>query len=114
LKSLVIRNASWIVTVGPERQIITDGAVAIVDDRIAFVGKSAAVPASFRDRDRTSSSHNVVVCFACGRSFLYKGPSGDDSGRFCHSRCREWFDAGNPPYAPINVMALARPITHRS
>jgi cytosine/adenosine deaminase-related metal-dependent hydrolase len=47
MKSLVIRNAGWIVTVDRERRIITDGAVAIVDDRIAFVGKSIAVPACF-------------------------------------------------------------------
>jgi hypothetical protein len=59
-----------------------------------------------RDRDRVPSSHNVVDCFACGRAFLYKGPSGDDSGRFCHQRCREWFDAGNPPYAPVNVSSV--------
>lgn len=59
-----------------------------------------------RDRDRVPSSHNVVDCFACGRSFLYEGPHGDDSGRFCHQRCREWFDAGNPPYAPLNVMSV--------
>ena len=59
-----------------------------------------------RDRDRVPSSHNVVDCFACGRSFLYEGPHGDDSGRFCHQRCREWFDAGNPPYAPVNVSSV--------
>jgi hypothetical protein len=23
---------------------------------------------------------------------------GDDGGRFCHQRCREWFDAGNPAH----------------
>ena len=51
-------------------------------------------------------AHNVVDCFACGRAFLYKGPSGDDSGRFCHQRCREWFDAGNPAQAPVNVMSV--------
>ena len=47
MKSLVIRNAGWIVTVDRERRIITDGAVAIVDDRVVFVGKSTAVPACF-------------------------------------------------------------------
>jgi len=40
------------------------------------------------------------TCFSCGREFTYRGPQGDDSGRFCHPRCREWYDAGNPPYAP--------------
>ena len=59
-----------------------------------------------RDRERAPSSHNVIDCFSCGRSFIYKEPRGDDSGRFCHSRCREWFDAGNPPYAPASVTAV--------
>jgi hypothetical protein len=31
-------------------------------------------------------------CFSCGRSY---GAHGD--GGFCSPRCREWFDAGNPP-----------------
>ena len=47
-----------------------------------------------RDREK------AIDCFSCGRSFIYKAPSGDDSGRFCHSRCREWFDAGNPVSDP--------------
>ena len=58
------------------------------------------------DQERTPSSHNVIDCFSCGRSIIYKGPQGDDSGRFCHQRCREWFDAGNPPYAPVNVSSV--------
>jgi 5-methylthioadenosine/S-adenosylhomocysteine deaminase len=42
----MVKNAGWIVTVDGARRIIKDGAVGIVDDRIAFVGKSADVPAS--------------------------------------------------------------------
>jgi hypothetical protein len=38
------------------------------------------------------------TCISCGRGFTYRGPQGDDSGRFCHARCREWFDAGNPAH----------------
>jgi 5-methylthioadenosine/S-adenosylhomocysteine deaminase len=58
---LVIRNASWIVTVGPERQIITDGAVVIVDDRIAFVGKSAAVPECFASATAIDATGMLVL-----------------------------------------------------
>jgi hypothetical protein len=39
-------------------------------------------------------------CFACGRGFTYRGPNGDESGRFCSTRCRIGFDAGLPPYDP--------------
>jgi hypothetical protein len=28
------------------------------------------------------SAHQVLDCFTCGRPYLYKGPKGDDSGRF--------------------------------
>jgi hypothetical protein len=46
------------------------------------------------------SSQNIANCFSCGQSMIYRGPQGDDNGRFCSSRCREWYDAGNPPYDP--------------
>jgi hypothetical protein len=39
-------------------------------------------------------------CFACGRTYVPKPPSGDDSTRFCSVRCREAFDAGFPPLDP--------------
>src|SRR5258707_147557 len=47
LGSLLIKNADWLVTVDAERRIFTDGAVAVSDGRIAYVGKSASVPADF-------------------------------------------------------------------
>jgi hypothetical protein len=34
------------------------------------------------------------VPFLCGRSFTYRGPSGDDSGRFCSAVCRDAYDSG--------------------
>lgn len=43
----LIRNADWVVTVDATRRIVTDGAIAIEGDRIAFVGKASAVPAAF-------------------------------------------------------------------
>jgi hypothetical protein len=39
-------------------------------------------------------------CFACGRPYLPKPPSGDDSTRFCSTRCREAYDAGLPAHDP--------------
>jgi hypothetical protein len=48
---------------------------------------------------RSALAVTVLPCFACGHSFTYHGPSGDDSGRFCFAQCREWHDAGNPPAA---------------
>jgi hypothetical protein len=48
----------------------------------------------------TRPTHNVVDCFTCGRSFLFKQPTGDDSGRFCSFRCRDGYDAGAPRFDP--------------
>src|ERR1700737_3005762 len=44
MAGLVIRNADWIVTVDRERRILWNGAIAIVDDRISFVGKDDHLP----------------------------------------------------------------------
>jgi len=41
-----------------------------------------------------------VLCFCCGRSFTYRGHSGDDNGCFCSVRCREGYDAGYPAFDP--------------
>jgi hypothetical protein len=41
--------------------------------------------------ERTPSS---IDCFGCGRSFTYRGPKGDDSGRFCGATCRNAYDNG--------------------
>jgi 5-methylthioadenosine/S-adenosylhomocysteine deaminase len=51
MPNLVIKHAGWIVTVDPERRIVTDGAIAITNDRIAFVGKAADLPAHFADAE---------------------------------------------------------------
>jgi hypothetical protein len=69
------------------------------------------------DRERaTSSRHNIIACFSCGHTFVYRGrrgaasvwigsdedghPSPDTSlsGRFCSLRCQDWHDEGNPGY----------------
>jgi hypothetical protein len=36
--------------------------------------------------------NTAIECFACGRGVTYR------ASRFCSSRCRELFDAGNPSY----------------
>lgn len=47
MATILIRNADWLVTMDPQRRIIRDGAVAIRDDRIVGIGKSA----EFQDFD---------------------------------------------------------------
>jgi hypothetical protein len=42
----------------------------------------------------------IIDCFSCGRAMTYRGRNPDGTaGRICSVRCRDWFDAGNPPYA---------------
>ena len=48
-----------------------------------------------RDREtRISKSTNVgdMPCFKCGKLFEYRGPRGDNSGRFCSDHCRAEYD----------------------
>jgi hypothetical protein len=54
------------------------------------------------DRDRPSTQHNIIPCFVCGHTFVYRGRRDDASGtdrslngRFCSIRCQDWFDAGS-------------------
>jgi 5-methylthioadenosine/S-adenosylhomocysteine deaminase len=47
LKSILIKNADWVITVDADRRIIADGAIEIRDDRIVFVGPSSVAPADF-------------------------------------------------------------------
>ena len=48
------------------------------------------------DHARPTTQHNIVPCFVCGHTFVYKGRKGDLNGRFCSMRCQEWYDAGHP------------------
>jgi hypothetical protein len=62
-------------------------------------------------RDLLRPAHkapSTPACFACGRNYTYRGPNGDDSGRFCSSRCREAYDAGFPRYEPLDYDKLYR------
>jgi hypothetical protein len=50
------------------------------------------------DRDREKPQHNIIACFSCGATFIYRGRKGELNGRFCSMRCQQWFDDGNPSY----------------
>jgi 5-methylthioadenosine/S-adenosylhomocysteine deaminase len=47
MTALLIRNASFLITVDADRRIIKDGAIGIANDRIEFVGRSSDVPSTF-------------------------------------------------------------------
>jgi hypothetical protein len=69
-----------------------------------------------RQRERERPKHNIVPCWSCGHTFVYRGrqgaasiwigsdedghPSSDTSlnGNFCSMRCQDWFDDYNPTY----------------
>src|SRR5215471_17527312 len=54
----------------------------------------ALTAALLADRDRPGSpTHNIVPCFVCGYTFVYRGRRDDLNGRFCSLRCRDWYDA---------------------
>ena len=48
------------------------------------------------DHARPTAQHNIVPCFVCSHTFVYKGRRGDRNGRCCSMRCQDWCDAGNP------------------
>jgi hypothetical protein len=49
------------------------------------------------DRNRATSQHNIIACFVCGHTFVYRGRRFELNGRFCSMRCQDWYDAGNEP-----------------
>jgi hypothetical protein len=61
---------------------------------------AAALKADILSTDRPSTPSSSIDCFLCGRSYTYKGPNGDDSGRFCSDKCREAYDRGLAAYDP--------------
>jgi hypothetical protein len=50
------------------------------------------------DRQRERPKHNIVPCWSCGQTFVYRGRQGELNGNFCSMRCQDWFDGGNPTY----------------
>ena len=56
----------------------------------------APLAASLLAKAPAAPPDHAQECFSCGRRFT------TGEGRFCHPRCRAWFDAGNPPYEPTD------------
>jgi cytosine/adenosine deaminase-related metal-dependent hydrolase len=57
---LLIKNIDWVVTVDRDRRLITDGAIAIADDRIAAVGKSSELEREFAADSVIDGRHKLA------------------------------------------------------
>jgi hypothetical protein len=51
--------------------------------------------------------HNVVPCFACGATFIYRDRRGELNGRFCSTRYQAAYDAGYTPPGEQSTDTLA-------
>jgi endogenous inhibitor of DNA gyrase (YacG/DUF329 family) len=49
------------------------------------------------DRERERPKHNIVACWSCGTTYVYRGRQGELNGNFCSMRCQEWFDGTTQP-----------------
>ncbi len=58
---ILVRNADWLVTMGAEREILTDGALAIAGDRIVDIGKTAEVATRFTPDKVIDASGQLVM-----------------------------------------------------
>jgi hypothetical protein len=51
------------------------------------------------------TDYNIVACFACGGTYIYKDRRGELNGRFCSLRCQSAFDDGyTPPADPPDTL----------
>jgi hypothetical protein len=52
------------------------------------------------DRQRQSEcpKHNIVPCWSCGTTYVYRGRQGKLNGNFCSMHCQAWFDEGKATY----------------
>src|SRR6516164_6391632 len=49
------------------------------------------------DCQHEKQKHNIIPCWACGFTFVYRGRRNDLNGNFCSRRCQDWHDAQNGP-----------------
>ena len=61
MSKILIEHADYVVTMDPERRIIRDGAVAILDDRITAVGKTNEVRAGFAHAEIIDGRGKMVL-----------------------------------------------------
>ncbi len=57
---LLVRNIDWLITVGPDRRIIRDAALAVKNGKFAAIGKTAAIEPAWR-ADRVVDGKGAVV-----------------------------------------------------
>jgi len=60
-QEITIYDGATVVTVDPERRIITSGALAVQGDRLVAVGKSAAVQAQFPTARRVDVAGRLII-----------------------------------------------------
>jgi hypothetical protein len=58
------------------------------------------------DRAKQRPAARAGGCFLCGKSYSPQPPTGDDSTRFCSTKCREAYDAGAMPAVELNAFAV--------
>lgn len=58
---LLIEGIDWLITVDGKRRIIRDAAVAVTGGKIAAVGKSAEISASWRGRETVNAGNRVAT-----------------------------------------------------
>src|SRR5262245_7918263 len=61
MTDIFIRNADWLITVDPQRRIITDGALAIEADKIVAIGKTADLEQQYSTAKRVIDARNRVL-----------------------------------------------------
>jgi hypothetical protein len=64
-------------------------------DKTNRVQRLAARLLADRQRSERADTSLYNSCFLCGRGFVYRGPMGDDSGRFCCPDHRQQYDDGS-------------------
>src|SRR5215831_7118390 len=82
--------------------------------RIFLLSRSEKLTAALladREQHATKQSrHNIISCFSCGSTFVYRGRQADLNGRFCSMRCQDWFDDGNPSYEQQREIRRENPL----
>ena len=61
MADIFLRNADWMVTVDPQRRIITDGALAIEGGKIVAVGKTRDLEPLYSSSRQIIDARNRVV-----------------------------------------------------
>ena len=61
MADIFLRDADWVITVDPQRRILTDGAIAIEGDRIVAIGKTKDLEPQYSSARRVISARGRVV-----------------------------------------------------